>query len=162
MTWLGFRVSLVEDRLKPRQKQSFEIIIGGLTEDGQPFVHDPGAEEIVIDVSPEKRAWLAEMELKYKRMDEEAEMRKRLAEIGKKEDENPLLSDYPLPENMQGIVDSEIVRPEKPKLELVYFMIGQTRYVRDENGTRPINDRKGSADFPQMETVREFLDRKGF
>ena len=106
MTWLGFRLKRVEDRIAPSKRQSFKIVIDGMTEDAEgnytvPDIDEPGAEVITIEASPETMKWLAEQEARSKQREREDEERKRLAEIAK-EDEDPLLADYPLPENMRG------------------------------------------------------------
>jgi hypothetical protein len=169
MTFLGFRLKKIEDRIAPSIRESFVIVIGGMEADSEgnytvPHIDVPGAEVITIEASPETMKWLAEQEVKRKQADEEAEMRRKLAEIGNADDEDPALQDY---DTSQGVkLPEEYVAPkpgttseEKPGPQLVYFKIGQTKYVRDGLQVHPVNDSKVD---PPPETISEWLARSKF
>ena len=102
MAWLGLgnRVKNIERKTDSPRAIEFQLIIDGKTEDAEgnytvPYVHEPGAEVIEIRATPENIRWLAEQEVKRKQADEEAEMRRKMAEIGKEDaGEDPALSDY--------------------------------------------------------------------
>ena len=148
MTFLGFRLKKIEDRIAPSIRESFVIVIGGMEADSEgnytvPHIDVPGAEVITIEASPETMKWLAEQEARSKQREREDEERKRLAEIAK-EDEDPLLADYPLPENMRG-VDESPSEPERP--------IGVVL---------PFRESKRGPEASRPESMEEFLRRMRF
>jgi hypothetical protein len=156
MAWLGLgnRVKNIERKTDSPRAIEFQLIIDGKTEDAEgnytvPYVHEPGAEVIEIRATPENIRWLAEQEVKRKQADEEAEMRRKMAEIGKEDaGEDPALSDYTA---SQGVpLPAEYVTPPGPE---------KARHGKAEESSRRIVPE----DFRHAEeTVAELLERLGY